>query len=131
MTQIDFDKSLLVLAAWRLASSNDVNESTAIMCVLRNAVVRRGFKSYGDAVEHYTSTHPLRKHPRGNEPQLIDPETGLLSQVDGIYNCSVPDITSSTSSPFGASEFCNARIDPGFATGKKLIGNFGSMSFYE
>jgi hypothetical protein len=130
LTQTELDKAMLVLASWRLASQSDVTELLAIACVIRNAVVRGNFKTYGDAVNFYMRSYPLREHPHGNEPQLIDPQDGLLGKIDSIYDCSAPDITSSLANPKGASAFAVARRDPHFGDGRQLIGTFGGTQFY-
>lgn len=138
MTQVDLDKGLIVIGAWRLAASSDPMELLAVACVLRNGVIRPfvsparpHFRSYGDCVDYYLRQFVTRPHPSGNEPQLIDPSDGLLAKIDAVYSNAQPDITASLTAPLGASAFANPRTMPEFAQGRRLIGQFGSMAFYE
>ena len=149
MQQTEFEKGLLAMAAWRLARSSDVNELLAILCTLRNWVTNRGlmhtglyhFKTYTEVVENFLAIYPVRSLPMINEPALIDPREGLLAVVDGVYDNTRADITSSHANPSGARYF---GVASEVGTGSwfdeevlkqphihKLIGKFGSQQFYE
>lgn len=134
MTQVDFEKGALVMACWRLASSSDTNELLAVCCAIRNSVIRIGpihFPCYGAALNWYLSRFPLREGPLGREPQLVDPAEGLLAKVDGVYDNSLPDITSSLAHPAGALVFANPlRPLPEEVMGRVFIGRFGALGFY-
>lgn len=137
MTQVDLDKGMIVVAAWRLAASSDPIELLAVACTLRNGVIRPfvsparpHFRSYGDCVDYYLRQFATRPHPTGNEPQLIDPSEGLLSKIDGLYANTTPDVTASLSAPNGASSFDNP-LTPAVGPRGRLIGRFGAMNFYE
>lgn len=132
MKQEDFEKGLLASAAWQLAASNNVSELLAIACVIRNYVMRLGCRSYGDAINRVYAIRAgkFRPLPTGNEPHLVDPAEGLLVQVDSIYDNSAPDVTSSLANPNGATLFIDPRNETA-PVGRRLIGNFGSMQFYE
>jgi hypothetical protein len=151
MQACEYEKALLVAAAWQLGASNDINELIAIMCVVRNWVVPRfgaaglepirtkvHHSSYSDAIAEFLSVYPTRPLPNVNEGALVDPVEGLLLKVDSVYDCSLVDLTSSRNFPFGARYF--ARVTQASDWFKQmvlsrqgahpLIGNFGSMSFY-
>lgn len=150
MQQQDFDKSVVVAAAWQLGRSNDINELVGIMSVIRNWVVPRfGAKtepmmekiyhaSYTDAAKEFLSIYPVRALPAINEPTLVDPVEGLLLKVDGLYDCSLVDLTSSRAFPQGARYF--GRVTQASEWFERtvlrrqdihpLIGNFGAQSFY-
>jgi hypothetical protein len=150
MQQCEYEKALIVAAAWQLGKSNDINELVAIMCVLRNWVTPRyGAKvepmqsksyhaSYSDAVAEFLNIYPVRPLPAVNEPALVDPVEGLLLKVDGLYDCSLVDLTSSRAFPVGARYFGRvAQATESFncmvlrrQDVHPLIGNFGSQSFY-
>jgi len=148
----EYEKALLVAAAWTLALNNDVNELLAIACTIRNWVVPRYqatrlpmngklyFVSYSEAVQNFHDVYPVRPLPIGNESGLVDPVEGLLAKIDGVYDCSLVDMTSSRAFPFGARYFIRASqrglnewiyqevvsrqdVHP-------LIGTFGSQQFY-
>jgi hypothetical protein len=150
MTQSEYERSILVAAAWKLGLNNDPNELLAIMCVIRNWVVPRYqaarspmngkiyFTSYSEAVQAFHDIYPARPLPAINEGALIDPVEGLLMKVDGIYDCSLIDVTSSRAFPFGARYFGRAANPSGWFKAEvlqhqdvhPLIGMFGSQSFY-
>jgi hypothetical protein len=120
------------------------------MSVIRNWIVPRfGAKtepmisksyhaSYTDAVKEFLSIYPLRELPAINEPALVDPVEGAFLKVDGIYDCSLIDLTSSRAFPQGARYF--GRVTQASDWFQRtvlqrqdvhpLIGNFGSQSFY-
>ena len=132
MTQVDFEKGLIVSASWQLASSSDTMELLGVACVLRNRVMRNKLKraTYGEAVQYFLKNFRTRGLPLGNEPALVDPREGLLAKVDAVYDSSLPDVTSSMAYPLGASQFYVARSNPELVVGLKLIGTFGNMQFY-
>jgi hypothetical protein len=148
VTQSDYEKGLLVMASWQLASSNNVNELLAIMCTIRNWVVPKyGFigrpmvekvyyPSYSEAIEEFLAIYPVREMPRVNEPALVDEVEGMLLKVDGIYDCTHLDVTSSRQAPYGARYF--GRPGNKFFESEvlqhqdvhPLIGSFGGSSFH-
>ncbi|MHB8503429.1 MAG: hypothetical protein ACYDHE_21105 [Candidatus Acidiferrales bacterium] len=150
MQQQEYEKGVIVAAAWQLGRSNDVNELVAIMCVIRNWVIPRYgataepmlskayHPSYSDVAADFLSIYPVRPLPAINEPVLVDPVEGLLLKVDGIYDCSLVDLTSSKAYPAGARYF--GRVTQASEWFQQtvlqrqnvhpLIGNFGSQSFY-
>lgn len=146
MQLAEYEKGLIVAACWRLAKNNDVNELVAIGCCLRNWVIPRFgverlplngkvyFDSYSEAVQQFFDLYPTRSFPSYNEPALVDQSEGLLLKVDSIYDCSLPDVTSSRSYPGGARYFMrsahgNTMLETVISQ-RPLIGNFGSQSFY-
>jgi hypothetical protein len=155
MQSSDYEKALLVAASWQLACNNDVNELLAIACTIRNWVVPRYgvprfpdvrfgklyYPSYSEAVESFLQLYPIRSLPAANEPALIDPDEGLLVMIEGVYDCTLNDVTGSKAFPGGARYFARSNrqhSDDWF--GKEilahqqdthpLIGNFGSQQFY-
>jgi hypothetical protein len=150
MTQADLEKGLLVIAAWRLAKSNDPNELLAIMSVIRNWVVPRYgvkvepmvqetyYKSYSAAIADFFEIYPTRGLPAINEPALIDPVEGLLLKVDSCYSCDMVDTTSSRAFPGGARYFGRAasptewfqRTVLARQDVHPLIGSFGSVQMF-
>lgn len=143
MTAADYEKALIVQATFRLAKSDDVNELLAIACVIRNLVVPRlgqvpEYPSYTAAIEEMLNAYELRPFPRHDNPALVDPDDGLLVKVDGVYDNSMPDFTSSRSHPGGARFFCSARRPAAWFQSSildrpdvhALIGSFGSQQFY-
>lgn len=150
MQASEYEKGLLVQAAWRLARSADVNELLALVCVVRNwvipktypGIVRQPLRSavyhatFSEAVKELYELYPLRDLPRIDEPVLIDPSEGLLLAVDGLYDCSTPDQTSSKAYPGGARYFSRMGTPDwmkeiiGRPNEHPLIGSFGSQQFY-
>lgn len=144
MTQADYEKGLLVMAAFKLAKSDDVNELLAIACTIRNWVVPRmnrgqeTYRTYSEAVANFLTAYPSRPLPDVFSPALIDPTDGLLARIDSVYDNSLVDITSSRSNPGGARYFGSARNpDPWFEKEiiqrqelHPLIGTWGAQSFY-
>ena len=148
MTQSDYEKSLLVMASWRMASSNNVNELLAIMCVIRNWVIPKyGFigrpmvekvhySSYSEAIDEFLEIYPTREIPLVNNPALVDEVEGMLIKVDSVYDCTLLDVTSSRQFPFGARYF--GRPGNHFFESEvlahqdvhPLIGSFGGSSFH-
>lgn len=150
MTQPEYEKALLVMASWRLALNNDVNELMAIACVIRNWVIPRYgamvepmlskayHLSYSDAIAEFLRVYPTREFPKINEGALVDPQEGMLLKVDEIYDCKLVDLTSSRSFPVGARYFGRVvNATDWFRTTvlarqdvHPLIGTFGSQQFY-
>jgi len=149
MQQEAYEKAILAMSCWRLARTNDTNELLAIACTLRNWLVRRPFAdqrgliyfdTYISAIESFMSVCPLRDMPRGNEPAMIDPSEGLLRRIDGVYDCSQPDITSNHANPQGARYFgpaCEIGNGTWFDTEvlqrqgvHQLVGTFGGQQFF-
>src|SRR5208282_273658 len=148
MQASEYERGLLVLASWRLARSNDVNELLAVCSTIRNWVINRGlvhiglhhFRTYSEAIENFLTIYPLRAMPPIDAPALIDPREGLLAVVDGVYDCSRADITASHAYPGGARYFGKAS-EAGSKSwfdlevlqnqgAHSLIGTFGSQQFY-
>lgn len=143
MTAADYEKGLIVSATFRLAKTDDVNELLAIACVIRNLVVPRlgkrpEFSSYTEAIGEMLVAYDLRPLPRHDNPALVDPEDGLLLKVDAVYDCSLPDVTSSHAHPNGARFFGMTRHPSGWFQAAildrqdvhPLIGTFGSQQFF-
>lgn len=149
MQSSEYEKGLLVQASWRLSRSNDINELVAVACVIRNWVVPKLYQgvlrqplvsalyhgTFTEAIKELYSAYPLRPLPNVDEPVLIDPSEGLLLAVDGVYDCSTPDATSSKAFPGGARYFARAGTPEWMkeiiGRGEHpLIGNFGSSQFY-
>jgi hypothetical protein len=94
--------------------------------------------SYTDAVKEFLSIYPTRELPSVNEPMLVDPVEGLFLKVDGVYDCSLVDLTSSRAYPQGARYFGRVtqasewfqQVVLNRQNEHPLIGNFGSQSFY-
>jgi len=157
VTLPEYEKGLLAQACWRLARNSDVNELVAIGCVIRNWVITRVrsidarrtswpgtsggtvyFPGYAAAIAAFLDRYPLRPLPDVTEPALVDPAEGLLAQVDGVYSCSLPDLTSSRAFPGGARYFARVTGAPAWFEAEilvrqdehPLIGSFGSQQFY-
>lgn len=142
---------MVVMASWRLALNNDVNELIAIACTIRNWVVPRFgaatepmiekayHPSYSSAVAEFLQVYPAREFPQINEGALVDPVEGMLLKIDEIYDCRLIDITSSRAFPAGARYFGRAanptewfkRVVLDRQNIHKLIGTFGSQQFFE
>lgn len=144
MTPADYEKALLANAAYRLAHQDDINESIAIACVIRNHVRPRlgvsQYKSYTQAIDDFFGIYPVRPNPEINSP-VLNGKAGILSAIDSIYDCSYVDITASRNNPTGAKYFARVRSlsqdDWRFIEVVSrpqlhpLIGTFGSQQFYE
>jgi len=152
----DYEKGLLVQACWRLARNNDVNELLAIGCTIRNWIVTRMFSAngyrvawpgtlgtvyfpnYATAVAMFLEHYPARSAPGVIEPAIVDPTEGLLAQIDSVYDCSLPDLTSTRGFPGGARYFGRVTSVPEWFKAEilarqdahPLIGSFGSQQFY-
>lgn len=147
MQHAEYEKALLVAAAFQLAKSDDVNELLAITCVIRNWVVPRMgekqiYRSYTEAIAGFLTAYaPLRSIPAIDNPALIDPEVGLLHRIDDVYNNTAVDVTSSHNNPRGARYFTRAAhslIANNWIVAEvllhpelhPLIGTWGAQQFY-
>jgi|SRR5579859_2735625 len=145
MQHREYEKALLVAAAFQLSKADDLRELCAIVCVIRNWVVPRlgeaaSYRSYTEAIANFLDAYPKRQLPSINTPSLIDPREGLLAQVDGFYNNSAADVTSSHLFPRGARYFARPQdVKNGDWIKAQvldrqdehpLIGVFGSQSFF-
>lgn len=150
----EYEKAVLVATSWQVAKSADINELLAVACTIRNWVIPKHtfpgypirvpmreklyYQSYSEACEEFLSIYFIRGLPRANEPAIVDPDEGLLAKIDSIYDCTLPDMTSSSANPLGARYF-NRGTDPTLwvytnivqdQSRHPLIGTFGSMQFY-
>lgn len=138
MTPATFETSLLALASWRASKSDDVTEILAIACVFRNRVMRYG-KTYTQVLEE---AEVNRGWPDIRNPALINPQNGILAQIEDIYKGVTPDLTSNHLMKNGALWFCEVMQHQG--TGDwmeenilknpgehRLIGKWGFQNFYE
>jgi hypothetical protein len=131
------DMGILVLATYRAAKSEDLNELTAIMSTLRNRALRWG-QTYLQIAE---KAEVNQGYPAANCPALITPGTGLLAIVESVYDLSAPDFTSNLNFKEGALYFGRPTDEQGTGSwfelnilkekdAHKLIGTFGTMQFY-
>lgn len=138
MTPAVYECGLFALKAYQGALSDNVDEILCVACVLRNRVQRLG-KTYTQVLEESEVNRPW---PSIQNPALIDPQTGLLAQIEDVYRNIMPDLTSNHNHKNGAMYFCEVMHHQG--TGdwveenilKKpeehcLIGKWGSQHFYE
>lgn len=147
MNSREYEKSLAVLAAYRMSQSDSLEEMTAILCVLRNQV-RYQRLTYSDVIEQLylqleEEEQPLKSYPNIADPILIEPSSGLLSVIDRVYRydmSAMPDITSDKNNPTGAMWFARTTsLDPARRFYKTiiehpevhpLIGQWGAQSFF-
>lgn len=138
MTPATFETSLLALASWRASKSDDVTEILAIACVFRNRVMRYG-KTYTQVLEE---AEVNRGWPDIRHPVLINPQNGILAQIEDIYKGITPDLTSNHLMKNGALYFGRVVDHQGkgddFETKvlnhqgeHRLIGTFGVQQFFE
>ena len=142
MNSIEYEQAVYAQAVWQLAYSSSQDELLAVACTLRNHVIPRllgqvsSYATYLEACEDFIRVYPTR--PR---PSLIDPTfTWLLSQISGIYNCELPDLTSTHDHPQGAKYFSRVvTLEPTDRFYQEIIqksgqhpllGSFGSMQFF-
>lgn len=138
MTPKTYEKALLALRSYQSAKSDNLDEILAIACVFRNRVLRFG-KTYIQILEEAETN---RGWPSPNHPVMSDPNNGVLSQIDGIYEGSTPDLTSNHLMKDGALYF--GRVVDHQGTGDEfetkvlqhqdehpLIGTFGVQQFFE
>jgi hypothetical protein len=138
MNAAQYEQSLLALAAWRAAMSDNLDEIIAIACVIRNQVLRYG-KSYSSVCENFVVN---RGWPDIRHPLLLDPYKGVLSQVESIYKNEMPDMTSNHLHKEGALFFARVVDHQGKGTdfeerilkqyeAHPLIGSWGVQQFFE
>lgn len=138
MTPKVFEKSLLALASYRAAMSDNIDEILCCACVFRNRVLKFG-KTYAEILEN---AEVSRGWPSSNSPVMINPVNGVLAQIDGIYDGSTPDLTSNHLVKNGALYFGRPQDHFGKADWFEenilknqeehpLIGSWGFQNFYE
>ena len=138
MTSPTYEMSLLVLRTYQAALSDNMDELCAVACTFRNRVQRYG-KTYTQILEDAIINRPW---PSTQNPALIDPQTGLLSQVEDIYRNVTPDYTANHLHKNGAMYFCDIMQHQGTGDWIEenilkhpeehcLIGKFGVQHFYE
>jgi hypothetical protein len=138
MTPSTYETALLALASWQAAKSDNIDEILAIACVFRNRVLKYG-KSYSQILEE---AEVNQGWPDIRHPVLINPVSGLLAQIDGIYRNETADLTSNHLHKNGALYF--GRVVDHQGTGDDfelsvlqnqeehpLIGTWGQQQFYE
>lgn len=138
MTPNLYETALLALRSWQAAKSDDVTEILAIACVFRNRVMRYG-KTYTQVLEE---AEVNRGWPDIMNPALINPQNGILAQIEDIYKNVTPDLTSNHLMKNGALYF--GRVVDHQGTGDdfetkvlnhqgehRLIGTFGVQQFFE
>lgn len=134
----EYETALLALRSWQAAKSDNIDEIMAIACTFRNRVMRYG-KTYTQILEN---AEVNREWPDIRHPVLINPNNGILSQIDGIYRNDTPDLTSNHLHKNGAMYF--GRVVDHQGSGDEfetkvlmnqeehgLIGTFGVQQFYE
>lgn len=134
-----FESAFLAQVSYRLALSDSVDEMVAIASTIRNWVVPKPgkiaqYKSFSAACKDFLRTYPARDFPDLTENALLAP-TGLLSKIEAVYDCSLPDITATQTTP-GALYFArSASLDPSdwrtqIVATHRLLGTFGAVQFY-
>src|ERR1700678_3791381 len=99
-----YECGIFVLAVYRAAKSDNIDELLAIASTLRNRVAKFG-KTYSEICE---TAEINQGYPSINNPVLITPGTGLLAQIEEIYRNIAPDYTSSANNIEGALYFGRA-----------------------
>ena len=138
MMPAQYEAALLCLRSYQAAKSDNTDELLCIACVFRNRVQRFG-KTYTQILEE---SELNRGWPDVRNPVLIDPQTGLLSQVEAIYRNELPDYTANHLHKNGAMWFGRVMDHQGRGdwfeetilknpTDHPLIGAFGVQNFYE
>jgi hypothetical protein len=138
MTAKQYERALLALRSWQAAKSDNIDEIIAIACVFRNQVLHYG-KSYTQILE---KAEINQGWPDIRHPALINPNTGLLAQIDAIYDNTAPDVTSNHLHKEGALYFGRVVEHQGKGTDFEenilkhqdehpLIGTWGSQQFFE
>jgi len=145
MTPNQFECAFFAETIWRLAQSNNTDELLAIGSTIRNHVIPRmgqrgAFNSYSEACEAFLSLYPVRERPGMQEQALVSYPDGLLAVIDGIYDCSIADLTASSSFPNGAKYFARVTILKEDDWRKRdivdrqgihsLIGTWGAQQFF-
>lgn len=138
MTPNLYETALLALRSWQAAKSDDVTEILAIACVFRNRVMRYG-KTYTQVLEE---AEVNRGWPDIRNPALINPQNGILVQIEDIYKGITPDLTSNHLMKNGALYFGRVVDHQGKGDDfekkvlnhqgeHRLIGTFGVQQFFE
>lgn len=139
MTPKEFETAYLAQTIWRLALSDSVDELISIGCTIRNWVIPKmgkiaPYKTYPEACAEFLKTYPVRDFPTMTEDALVS-TNGLLSVIDGIYDCSYPDLTATQTTP-GALYFARVTaLDESdwrynISRTHQLIGTYGSQQFW-
>lgn len=140
MSPLEYEIAFYAASTWRLARTSDSMELLAVASVLRNHVMPRlgqisRYKSFYECCQDFLTVYPCRALPSLSDPAFVSKE-GLLFNINKVYNCELPDVTSTHDHPAGALYFAN-EPDEWFRTEiiarpdvHPLIGNFGSMQFY-
>lgn len=137
MMPATYEAALLALRSYQAAKSDNADELLCIACVFRNRVMKYG-KTYSQILE---AAELNRGWPDVRHPALIDPQNGLLSQVEAIYRNETPDMTSNHLFRDGALWFGRAQDHQNTGDlfertilqdpyNHPLIGQFGSQQFY-
>lgn len=145
MQPAQYEKAQLVRACWMLAQSNNTDELVAVACTLRNYIVPRFgqvaiYRTYTEVIRQFCINFPTRSEPEINEPALVDPYEGLLYKIESVYDCTMPDITSSHQHPEGAKYFARVtKVEPGSwfdleiihkSAFHPLLGSWGAQQFF-
>lgn len=138
MTPATYETALLALRSWQSAKSDNIDEIMAIACTFRNRVIRYG-KSYTQVLEEAEIN---QSWPDIRHPALINPQNGILVQIEDVYKNITPDLTSNHLHKNGAIYF--GRVVDHQGTGDEfetkvlqhqdehpLIGTFGVQQFFE
>ena len=99
-----YECGIFVLAVYRAAKSDNIDELLAVASTLRNRVAKFG-KTYSEICE---TAEINQGYPSINNPVLITPGTGLLAEIEDIYRNIAPDYTSSANNIEGALYFGRA-----------------------
>lgn len=142
MQPANYEAALLALASYRLAKSDNVDESIAIACVIRNHVIRTGIVglTYTQVIQDFYKLRPTREWPSIANMTLTHPANGILSQIDGVYGNKTPDVTANAQNVRGAMYFARVVDEDkdGWFTEEilkrqdihPLVGTFGAQQFY-
>src|SRR5580692_5172281 len=141
MTPSTYECALLAHTSYRAALSDDPLEIMCVACVFRNRVLRYG-KTYSEILENANICEVVRDWPDIRNPILINPTTGILAQIEGVYRNETPDLTANHLRKNGALWFMRPfdhqdkddfldRTILDNPNEHPLIGVFGSLSFYE
>jgi hypothetical protein len=139
MTPQQYEAAFLAQTAFKLSVSNSFDEFCAVACTIRNHVIPRPgqiatYKSFPEACIDFLKAYPAREEPLLVEDALIAPG-GLLAVIEGIWDCSYPDITATQTTP-GARMFGRASaIDSQdwrypLIRSSTLLGSWGSQQFF-
>ena len=139
MTPQQYECALLARVSFQLSLSNSVEEMLAVACTLRNWVIPKlgqvaTYKSYPEACADFLRTYPTRDEPNLTEDAFIAP-SGLLAQIEKIYDCTFFDITATQTTP-GARDFARAAAVTEsdwrwqIIHSRPVLGTFGSQQFF-